>query len=253
MLAATTSTPPPFSEEFGSSWLVPVDVDALGDGDACGDDIHSTARRERETPPSADQTPRVRDVEPVPCDLSSRFTSDEIFVEEKDFTWIIDEDEPTTSRVDEEVRGCPCLLPPSCGPIAFVPCCLPAGVLLATREIQMLEFFRNSLLGLNGAHPKTQTMRRWSPGRVAERKHSFVHGKWIRVWRGQGHRSTIGWLLLTGWDTVKIRDIDRGDCMREGCPQLSPREFVNMFFPLLKPTDRLQRLQFVFRACHTDR
>ena len=243
---------------------------------------------EKETPPMAigDRSGVRLQITPIPCALNT--TSSTVYddFEEEDFSWFQDDTsldvqetehkehceddsadldfdyaencevdfdeehfEDDADDLDNQVDDCYCQSPPCCVPSDFTPCCLPPGVGLATREIQMDEVFRDNLLGINGAPPKTQTLRDWSPGRVAEHYHSYVHGKWIRVWRGQGHISTIGWLLLISWDTVTVCNIDKTDCVREGFPLLSSKEFVNMFFPNLNRTHQLHRLQFVFRAC----
>lgn len=120
---------------------------------------------------------------------------------------------------------------------------------LAKREIQMLEVFRKNLLQLHGSPPKTQTLRDWGLQRQLEHFRSFKKGMWIRVWRGQGHSSTIGWLRIVSWDKIRIRDITQADCIREGRPSLTPFEFIEDFFPKYDDLFILTRIQFVFRAC----
>ena len=113
----------------------------------------------------------------------------------------------------------------------FTPCCVPAGAGLAMREIQMESCFRDNLLGTNGACPKTQTIRAWCTKREAEHYTSYISGLWVRVWRGVGHRSTIGWLRFTSWDKVPVGRISQEDCVREGRPLMTPMQFVLRFFP----------------------
>jgi hypothetical protein len=144
---------------------------------------------------------------------------------------------------------CYCQAPPSTLPLHYSPCCLPLGVRLATREIQMFPEFRKNLLLLDNAAPKTQTCRQWGDRRARAHKQSFDEGTWIRVWRGQGHKDTIGWLLITQWDTIKVGDIDQGDCVREGRPEWEPKRFKDTYFGGMDDTATLTRIKFVFRPC----
>jgi hypothetical protein len=150
---------------------------------------------------------------------------------------------------DDEVCSCLCQEPPSALPPHFTPCCLPCGVTLAKREIQMFPEFRDNLLGKKGTPRKTQTMRVWGKLRMREHYQNFVHNKWIRVWRGQGNKDTIGWMLITDWDEVKVADITKGDCAREGVPTCTPSMFKKKYLKGLAPMDKLTRLQFTFRGC----
>ena len=195
-------------------------------------------------------------VSSIPCELTTKIRLEDVF-EEEDFAWISnttdgeleDEEDPDFDDQDDQVITCYCQAPPCDVPYNFTPCCLQPGVVLASREIQMADVFRDNLLGINGAPPKTQTMRDWCPARAGEHHRSFTLGRWVRVWRGQGHRDTIGWLLLKTWDILKVVDITKADCVREGRPELTSEKFVGLFFPELGPTDELYRVTFVFRAC----
>ena len=192
----------------------------------------------------------------IPCGLGTKIRLEDIF-EEEDFVWL-DKLNPVVDafdlnkkddNLDAQVNTCYCQAPPCYIPYNFTPCCLPSGVVLATREIQMAEVFKNNLLGINDAPPKTQTMRDWCPARATEYHRSYTLGLWIRVWRGQGHKTTIGWLLLKTWDKLKVGSITNADCVREGRPNTTPEQFSELFFPTLGPTDELYRVTFVFRAC----
>jgi hypothetical protein len=151
---------------------------------------------------------------------------------------------------EEEVRPCYCQEPPSALPPHYTPCCLPFAVSLSKREIQMFPEFGDSLLGKVGTSPKTQTLRMWGERRTKEHYRAFVERKWIRVWRGQGNAHTIGWLLITDWDVVQVKDINAADCVREGLPKLSPEAFTKKYLRGLTPTTNLTRLRFRFRPCH---
>ena len=150
---------------------------------------------------------------------------------------------------DHQACICYCQARPKCLPPVFIPCCLPAGAVLASREIQMKEIFRDNLLCINGAPPKTQTMRVWCKARASTHYQAYALGQWVRVWRGQGNSSTIGWLRYTYWNTVMVCDISGLDCIREGCPTWTPQHFLRTFFPQCQPTDTLIRVRFEFRAC----
>ena len=217
---------------------------------------------EVDTPESVD-CPGRRQLVPVLCGLDTEVQIEDIF-EEDDFSWIVPKspeatnkeickDEDPSSVVldvdDNQVVGCYCQAQPFHVPRRFTPCCLPRGVVLASREIQMLEVFRENLLGTSGSPPKTQTMRKWCSARAHEHYQSYILGKWVRVWRGQGHNSTIGWLLYTSWDRLMVKNITKEDCVREGRPQLTPKKFVKKFFPELPPTFQLYRVCFMFRKC----
>jgi hypothetical protein len=152
---------------------------------------------------------------------------------------------------EHEVRTCHCQAPPNAMPAHYTPPCLPWGVSLAKREIQMFPEFRDNLLGIRGAPQKTQTLRIWGTQRSATHYTSYMQGKWIRVWRGQGHMSTIGWMLITNWDEILVRCISPSDCAREGRPRWLPSEFVQAYFPELTPNTTLTRVQFLFRPCQT--
>jgi hypothetical protein len=69
------------------------------------------------------------------------------------------------------------------------------------------------------------------------------------VWRGQGHKDTIGWMRITCFDTVKVGDIDHGDCVREGRPTWGPDEFRAKYCQGFSSGHFLSRVQFEFRAC----
>jgi hypothetical protein len=162
----------------------------------------------------------------------------------------VDNDGPDDPVPEEKkVRTCHCQSIPNAIPQRYTPPCLPTGALLATREIQMFPEFRANLLGVGGVAQKTQTMRVWGPLRSAEHHASYTHGRWIRVWRGQGHKDTIGWLLITHWDTVLVRDITRRDCVREGRPKWLSAEFKKKYFNGLTSNTQLTRIQFVFHRC----
>jgi len=193
----------------------------------------------------------------VPCELPTDVSFDELF-EDEDFSWVtprrratIPSDELDTVYVnpEEEVRVCYCQAAPKRLPRKFTPCCLPSSAVLAAREIQMKDTFKDNLMGSNGSPLKTQTLREWCPARAREHQQSFVHGKWVRVWVGQGHASTIGWLRITKWDTIEVGGITTEDCVREGRPQWTPTRFKREFFPKNLSSDKLIRLQFYFRGC----
>ena len=135
-------------------------------------------------------------------------------------------------------------------PRNYIPCCLPTGSLLATRAIQMFEEFRGNLLRAKGEPAKTQTIRGWKTARAKAHKQSFLEGKWIRVWRGQGNKDTIGWLRINVWDTVKVGSIDQGDCVWEGRPSWGPDRLRTGYFKGYTPEHVLIRVGFEFRACH---
>jgi hypothetical protein len=145
---------------------------------------------------------------------------------------------------------CFCQAPPKNVPQHYTPCCLPLGAPLSCREIQMFPEFRANLLRGKGEPPKTQTLRRWGQARARAHKKSFQDGTWIRVWRGQGHISTIGWLQITGWDEIKVCDIDHGDCVREGRPSWEPEHFRQKYCKGMAYNSKLLRIRFTFRACH---
>jgi hypothetical protein len=158
----------------------------------------------------------------------------------------------TEEVVDESKvppHTCYCQAPPSTLPLHYSPCCLPLGVRLATREIQMFPEFRKNLLLEDNAAPKTQTCRVWGDHRARAHRQSFDEGNWIRVWRGQGHKDTIGWLLITQWDTIKVGDIDQGDCVREGRPEWTPTRFKDKYCAGMDDTATMTRIKFVFRPC----
>ena len=143
---------------------------------------------------------------------------------------------------------CLCRMKPPL-PVAFQPCCLPSGIMFSQREIQMKHDWLDNLIGTEP--PKTQTLRVWKRARAAEHLHSYLSGKWVRVWRGQGHSSTIGWLLITGWDVVRLGDMTNEDCCREGRPGMLPSQFLRQYLLTSKTTvdTRVYRLQFTFKAC----
>jgi hypothetical protein len=158
-------------------------------------------------------------------------------------------EEEVADETEVRTRTCYCQAPPSTLPHHYIPCCLPAGVLLATREIQMFAEFKDNLLLADNAPPKTQTCRVWCPHRARAHKESFTEGKWIRVWRGQGHKDTIGWLLITHWDEIKVGDIDQGDCVREGRPEWEPDTFKKKYLRGMGAAATVTRIKFDFRPC----
>ena len=179
------------------------------------------------------------------CDMSDLLDEDNFDFLRPDPEGLPNEEVPG----QEEVRLCFCQSIPCHMPSNYTPCNLPEGAVLARREIQMLGVFKDSLLGLNGAPPKTQTIRNWCANRADEHQNAYIEGKWVRVWRGQGHKSTIGWLKVTSWTTMMIGHLTQGDCVREGCPHLTTEQFTETFFPKLTPLSEVIRIQFEFRVC----
>jgi hypothetical protein len=157
--------------------------------------------------------------------------------------------EEVAVETEVHTRTCYCQAPPSTLPLHYTPCCLPLGVRLATREIQMFPEFRKNLLLIENAPAKTQTCRVWGAHRAHAHKESFAAGKWIRVWRGQGHKDTIGWLLITHWDEIKVGDIDKGDCVREGRPEWLPDSFKEKYLRGMDDAALVTRIKFDFRPC----
>ena len=144
---------------------------------------------------------------------------------------------------------CLCQARPAHLPQKYTPCCLPLGTVLSTREIQMFAEFRGNLLQGQGEPRKTQTLRKWGRDRARAHMQSFLGGKWIRVWRGQGHQATIGWLQITFWDQISVSAIDHDDCVREGRPMWEPEMFRAKYCKGLSPDFKLIRIRFIFRAC----
>ena len=144
---------------------------------------------------------------------------------------------------------CYCQAPPQHVPKNYTPCCLPLGARISSREIQMFPEFRDNLLRKNREPAKTQTLRTWGKHRARAHKQSFWDGKWIRVWRGQGHKDTIGWLLITFWDEIKVGTLDHGDCVREGRPTWDVEKFRQKYCKGLDTDYELVRIRFEFRAC----
>jgi hypothetical protein len=213
--------------------------------------------------PDDKNCPSRGEISAIPCGLPTKCKLDDMF-DDDDFGWLNDDDDVPDGTIglggesdlladfdtmDDQVSSCYCQADPSHIPCDFTPCCLPTGVVLASREIQMKEVFKDNLLDVNGAPPKTQTLRDWCPARAAEHYRSYTSGHWIRVWRGQGHKNTIGWILLKSWDILRVGEINKEDCVREGRPNLTSKQFVDLFFPGLGPTDELYRVRFVFRVC----
>ena len=204
------------------------------------------------TPPVQKGAPTHNDLEPLQCDLSELMDDDE-------FSFgvpvpVLPERDATSSvilDIEDEVckHTCYCQASPNTMPPNFTPCCLPLGVQLASRSIHMFPEFRGNLLRLEGEPAKTQTLRNWSKDRADEHRQSFLDGKWIRVWRGQGHKDTIGWLLITCWKEVKVRDIGKNDCIREGRPTWDPKMFKYKYCNGLPPDFTLIRVRFEFRGC----
>ena len=195
----------------------------------------------------------------VPCDLPSDMCASDFLVED-DFSWITPRKRricsgvhtPENSVVENpvyKVRMCYCQAAPRRLPRKFWPCCLPRNAVLASREMQMQRQFKPNLLCTQDAPPKTQTLREWSPARASEHFQSFKQGRWLRVWIGQGHISTVGWLLIKHWDYIEVGDITPGDCAREGRPHMTPTQFKLEFFPGRESNHKLIRLNFEFRGC----
>jgi hypothetical protein len=160
-----------------------------------------------------------------------------------------DSEVKTREKQPHEVPTCHCHAIPSLIPQHHTPPCLPPGAMLARREIQMVAAFRKNLLRIDGAPAKTQTLRVWGAKRRAEHYTAYTQGKWIRVWQGQGHKATIGWLRITRWDTIRVGGITRCDCIREGRPNLLPVTFARTYFNGVSSASQLLRIQFEFRAC----
>ena len=174
----------------------------------------------------------------------------DVDLQDPEFEWLVD---PAFAS-DPAVTPCICHATPPL-PRAFTPCCIPFGALTAKREIQMKACFRDNLLGQRGAPLKTQTLRVWSAPRASEHYRSFLGRKWIRVWRGQGHIDTIGWMQIQRWDTVRLGDITEADCEREGRPDMEPLAFLTEFLLSSEKNINIDtvafRLLFRFRPCKT--
>ena len=73
-------------------------------------------------------------------------------------------------------------------------------------------------------------MRCWA----LEQHNAFVKaalaGELVRVWRGQGHESTIGFVELLHVGRMSVDDMTASDVALEGWPCLSVDEFYHRFF-----------------------
>jgi hypothetical protein len=58
---------------------------------------------------------------------------------------------------------------------------------------------------------------------------AFDQKLWVRVWRGQGHDTTIGWALYTGFRTMRLGSLDQDGCSREGRPGMTPSVFLEHY------------------------
>ena len=143
---------------------------------------------------------------------------------------------------------CSCQMKPPL-PINFRPCVLSDDSIWSRREIQMKADWLENLVGVQPQ--KTQTLRVWKRARAAEHLRSYLSGQWVRVWRGQGNNCTIGWLLITGWDVIRLGDMNEEDCCREGRPGMHPSEFLRQYLLTTSTTvdSLVYRLQFTFVAC----
>jgi hypothetical protein len=112
-------------------------------------------------------------------------------------------------------------------PLNFKPCCVSNSEHFCATILLMAESFRENLTG--SAPPKTQTLRVWTEVYAASHWRAFQAGTWVRVWRGQGHKFTVGWAKYTAMRRVRLGNLDRNGCCREGRPLMTPSDVLKMF------------------------
>ena len=115
-----------------------------------------------------------------------------------------------------------------CSPITvFSPPCLSHARPYSRIVLLMSKAFEENLIGTGPK--KTQTLRIWKTSYAVQHKKAFESGCWVRVWRGQGHHTTIGWAKYTSFRQVRLGDLDKQGCKREGRPFLSPELFLKKY------------------------
>ena len=102
--------------------------------------------------------------------------------------------------------------------------------LKGNRVIQMSKLQGPRLL----THNKRMTTRVWGPGMVKRMYECFKNEWLVRVWRGQGHKYTVGYMLITNMYPSTLGKLTKVGCALEGWPELTPGEFLDRF--LLRST-----------------
>ena len=73
---------------------------------------------------------------------------------------------------------------------------------------------------------KTMTRRYWGPQNQQLHLDCYFQGKLVRVWRGQGHSCTVGWVLYTNMYYQNLMLMSNEDVKLEGFPGLSVQQFI---------------------------
>jgi hypothetical protein len=157
---------------------------------------------------------------------------------------------PRTTVASSKVQSHACA---HAGPASsyFFPCCIPKTARWSNLAIRFDKDFRGNLLSM--LSPKVQTLRpAWCKKTLHMHQKAYEAKQWIRVLcGGQGNAKTIGWLLYSSIDMVRLSDLTRDDCSREGRPE----QPVDLFRSQWLYSDRITtntispRLIFTVRAC----
>ena len=83
---------------------------------------------------------------------------------------------------------------------------------------------------------KIMTQRRWHANTENRFIAAWKANALVRVWGGQGHSTTLGWMSLIFVGRRRIRDMTSVDCFLEGCGGMSQNDFYTTYFakPALK-------------------
>jgi hypothetical protein len=154
----------------------------------------------------------------------------------------------------------------------FRPCCIPGGALFMWQFMLFKHYFRNNLGGKGS--PKSLTHRFWTDEYANPFLRAHELGLWVRAWIGQGHDTTIGWLLITSMRRSLAGNITARDCVLEGRPGIKRNLFLKTYIlanalkalpqrttrngnilpprpakPAITIYTMLWRIEFIFRPC----
>jgi hypothetical protein len=93
------------------------------------------------------------------------------------------------------------------------------------------------------------TRRCWTDSFAQHHRSAFANGKYVRVWRGQGHSFTIGWVKYTAMYRQRLCEMPSSDLVKEGCGHLSLVEFRTRYFIDFPPDTECWVLEFLYFPC----
>jgi hypothetical protein len=104
-----------------------------------------------------------------------------------------------------------------------------------------LMFLREFHGRLVGGIKRTTRRIFQSTSRYNLHKRRFDQQQLVRVWIGQGHDTTIGYILYTTFYQQRVGDITKAELVDEGCISMSVENFIMKYFTKQSPDKKTKK------------